>query len=57
MVMMGGVLVGEPPVAGGNDGRCAGRGITSLGGKDWRCSGRGTPAPSHLSWLYNMHDR
>jgi hypothetical protein len=28
--MMGGVLAGESPVGGGNDGRCAGRGTPSM---------------------------
>jgi len=70
--MIGGMLVGEPPVAGGidwrcvgseppvaggNDGTCAGRGTTSPVGNDRRCAGRGTPAPSHcLGYITCMID-
>jgi len=44
LVVIGGVLVGEPQVAGGNDIWCPGRGTPSRLGSDRECAGRGTPS-------------
>jgi hypothetical protein len=45
--VIGGVLAGEPRVAGGNDIRCAGKGTPSRLGNDRGCAGR----VNHSRWL------